>query len=95
MNYVVIGRDHESKGPERRQEHRAAHLEGAKKLKEEGKLLYAVALVEGGQMKGSVMVFDFPTKEEFMDWKAHEPYITGGVWDSVEVSECAVAPIFQ
>lgn len=94
MNYIVIARDH-ADGFERRQQQRTAHLEGAKKLKEAGKLLYAVALIEGGKMKGSVMVFDFPTEAEFNEWKANEPYITGKVWDSVEVSECAIPPIFS
>lgn len=94
MNYIVIGRDH-ADAFERRQQQRAAHLEGAKKLKEEGKLLYAVALVEGGKMKGSVMVFDFSSEAEFNEWKKNEPYVTGNVWDSIEVSECAVPSLFS
>lgn len=94
MNYIVIGRDH-ADGFERRQEQRAAHLDGARKLKEEGKLLYAVALIEDGKMKGSVMIFNFPSKAEFDEWKKNEPYITGNVWDRVEVSECAVPPLFS
>ncbi|RED99751.1 YciI family protein [Marinoscillum furvescens] len=94
MQYLVIGRDHATEGPQRRKEQRAAHLEGAKKLKEEGKLLYAVAMIEEGQMKGSVMVMDFDTPAELEAWKAEEPYITGGVWDQIEITECAVAPIF-
>lgn len=93
MNYLVIGRDYPD-GFDRRQQQRAAHLEGAKKLKEEGKLLYAVALIEAGKMKGSVMVFDFPTEAEFNEWKENEPYITGKVWDRVEVTECAIPPLF-
>lgn len=93
MHYLVIGRDY-ADGLEKRQQQRAAHLQGAKKLKEEGKLLYAVAIIEKGQMKGSVMVMNFATQAEFDGWKASEPYITGDVWEKVEVTECAIPPLF-
>lgn len=92
MQYIVIGRD--GKDPSKRQAQRPAHLEGAKKLKEEGRLLYAAAFMEAGQMKGSMMVMEFLTREELESWKRQEPYITGQVWETVEISECAVAPMF-
>ncbi len=94
MTYLVIGRDHKD-GFERRQQNRAAHLEGAKKLKEEGKLLYAVAILENGKMAGSVMVMNFDSEAELNDWKANEPYLTGNVWGSIEISEGAIAPLFS
>ncbi len=94
MNFLVIGRDG-ADAAERRQAQRQAHLEGAKKLKEEGKLLYAVAMIENGKMVGSVMVFNFETEAAFNEWKDNEPYVTGKVWESVEVTECAVPPIFS
>ena len=94
MNYLVIGRDHKD-AQERRQAQRSAHLAGAKALKESGNLLYAVALIEDGNMVGSVMVFDFETREAFDNWKDNEPYITGDVWGDVEITECAVPPIFK
>ena len=94
MNYLVIARDH-ANALERRMEHREAHLSGITKLKEEGKVLYAVAIKEDGNMVGSVMVFDFDTKEEFETWKANEPYITGNVWNEIEVKECAVPGLFS
>lgn len=94
MNYLVIARDQKD-ASERRLANREAHLAGASKLKEEGKLTYAVAMVEEGKMVGSVMVFNFETQEAFDLWKANEPYITGEVWGEVEVMECAVPPLFQ
>ena len=94
MNYLVIARDH-ANVLERRMEHREAHLSGVTKLKEEGKVLYAVAIKEEGNMVGSVMVFDFDTKEEFETWKTNEPYITGNVWNEIEVKECAVPGLFS
>jgi hypothetical protein len=93
MQYLIIGRDHPN-GFETRQKHRTAHLEGAKKLKEEGKLLYAVAMIENGKMVGSVMIMDFASLDELEEWKGTEPYITGGVWKDIEITECAIPPLF-
>lgn len=94
MTYLVIGRDHKD-GQERRQQQRTAHLEGAKRMKEEGKLVYAVAIIENEKMVGSVMVFNFESEAELNEWKSTEPYITGDVWETVEITQGAVAPIFS
>ena len=94
MVYLVIGKDHPD-AAERRKQNREGHLASAKKLKEEGKLLYAVAMMEQGAMVGSVMVMEFASDAEFNEWKASEPYITGNVWGSVEISEGAVPPLFR
>lgn len=94
MNYLVIGRDY-ADAAERRQACRADHLEGVKELKAQGKIAYAVAILEEGKMVGSVMVMSFETPAEFEAWKNTEPYITGKVWESIEVSECAIPPLFQ
>jgi uncharacterized protein YciI len=93
MHYLVIARDQED-AHQRRLSQRSAHLAGAAKLKEAGKLIYAVAMIEAGQMVGSVMVFNFDTPEEFEAYKKNEPYITGNVWGDLEVMECAVPPLF-
>lgn len=94
MNYIVIGRDYPD-SKDRRQAMRSAHLEDAKQMKADGKLLYAVALLEAGEMKGSVLIFDFESEKELDQWKAREPYITGKVWEHVEISACAIPPIFN
>lgn len=93
MHYLVIGRDG-ADALERRQEQRTAHLEGVKKMKEEGKILYAVAMIEQGKMVGSVMVMNFATTSELEEWKSTEPYVVGNVWDSIEITECAIPPLF-
>lgn len=94
MTYLVIGRDGKD-AAERRQAQRQAHLDGVAKLKEEGKIHYAVAILEGGKMVGSVMVFNFESEDELEAWKSSEPYIMGNVWDSVEITEAAIAPLFK
>ncbi|MEP4535307.1 MAG: YciI family protein [Cyclobacteriaceae bacterium] len=94
MNYLVIGRDSKD-AAERRQAQRQAHLDGVEKMKAEGKVLYALAMLDQGKMVGSVMVFDFNSPEELEAWKSSEPYITGKVWEDVEITECAIPPAFQ
>lgn len=94
MQYLIIARDHKN-GLERRLQHRQAHLDGAESLKREGKLLYGVAILENGQMSGSVMVMDFESEAELENWKATEPYLTGDVWENVEITECAVPSLFR
>ena len=93
MHSLVIGRDGKDAAP-RRQEQRPAHLEGVTKMKEEGKILYAVAMIEQGKMVGSVMVMNFASEAELEAWKSSEPYIAGNVWESVEITECAIPPLF-
>lgn len=93
MHYLVIGRDGKDASA-RRQEQRPAHLEGVKQMKAEGKIQYAVAMIEDGNMVGSVMVMNFASVAELEEWKSVEPYITGNVWESIEITECAIPPLF-
>jgi len=94
MQYLVIARDYPH-ALEKRMQHREAHLAGAQKMKEQGQLIYAVAMIEEGKMVGSVMVFDFESEGELKTWKQNEPYLLGQVWETVEITECAVPPLFQ
>ncbi len=93
MHYLVIGRDGKD-AADRRQSSRPAHLEGVKQLKEAGKILYAVAMIEQGKMVGSVMIMNFTSEADLEKWKSTEPYITENVWESVEITECAIPPLF-
>ncbi len=96
MQYLVIGRDGDDAGaPARRAAARAAHLEHASVATQEGKLLFATAMLnDAGTMIGSVMVFDFASREELDAWLAQEPYVLGKVWESIEVRRAAVGRAF-
>lgn len=63
---------------------REAHVEGAKKLMAEGKIINAGALIEEEQMVGSTLFVDFETEDELNDWLDNEPYVTNGVWNMEE-----------
>lgn len=93
MQFMVTAHDGKDPGaPARRQAAREAHLAGARKLKEEGKMLFGAALLDGdGNMIGSAMLVEFPTREDVDAWLAIDPYTTGGVWQDVSVVPCRVS----
>ena len=87
MQFVIIARDGtDPEAQTRRQAVRPAHLEGIRRYVEQGNILIGGAILdEVGNMVGSVLVADFPTREELDAWLTGDPYVTGGVWKEVEV----------
>ena len=83
MQFVITAYD----GPgmlEKRMEVRERHLENMKKLK--GKVVCAGGLLdEEGRMKGSVLVLDFPGREQLDEYLNTEPYYVEKVWTDVKV----------
>ncbi len=78
------GIDPEAK--DRRAAARPAHLERTAPYVESGQVLLGGAILdEAGDMIGSVVLADFPSREEIDRWLAGDPYVTGGVWQEIEV----------
>lgn len=96
MQFAVIARDFEDGGAiERRTACRAAHLAHGDEMRRQGQLLYAVAMLdESEKMVGSIMIVDFPAKDDLDCWLKVEPYIVGRVWEKVEITRCRVGPSF-
>jgi len=96
MQFLVIGYDGtDDKATERRMAVREAHLAGVTKMKEEGKAVYGVAILnDREQMIGSALVVDMPTRADVDAWLKTEPYVTGGVWKKIEVYPARVPPMF-
>jgi uncharacterized protein YciI len=94
MQWLIIARDGSDRGaPERRQAARPAHLENAARLQEQGHLLIGGALLDDdGRMVGSAAVAQFATREDLDAWLRTDPYVTGGVWQKIEVIPYRVAP---
>lgn len=88
MQFMVIGRDGTDPGAkQRRLDARDAHLEGAKKLKAEGKFLAGGAMLnEQGDMIGSTLYLEFESQAELDNWIANDPYTKQGVWKEVETT---------
>lgn len=89
MQYLVIAYDNEG-ALEKRLEVRDAHVEGAKKLMQEGKIIDAGALIEEDQMVGSTLYVDFENDEEINEWLENEPYVINNVWN---MDEFQIVPV--
>ena len=79
---------------ERRMNVRSFHLEGAKKLKENGNFIIGGAMLdEEGKMIGSTMILQFENPSELQDWIDNEPYLLQKVWEKFEVKPFRVANV--
>jgi uncharacterized protein YciI len=93
--YVIIARDgNDEEALARRMAVRPNHLAGAAKLKANNQYIMGGAILsEDGTMEGSVMMLQFETEAAFTEWYNNEPYITGGVWQQIEVKPFRVADV--
>lgn len=96
MQFLIIARDGKDEhAAARRQAARPAHLAMSEEAHARHEQLFGVALLDDhGQMRGSMMVVEFPSRAELDAWLAQEPYVTGKVWQRVEVVPCQVGPTF-
>jgi uncharacterized protein len=79
---------------ERRMNNRPAHFENARKLKATGNFIMGGAMLnDEGKMIGSTMVMQFETKEQLQQWLDTEPYITGKVWEKMDLRSFRVADV--
>ena len=94
MQFIVIAHDGtDEKALERRLAVREAHLKSARQMFDSGKWLYAAGILsDDGKMIGSMIVCDFPSREELEQWLKEEPYVVGNVWKQINVNRAQVAP---
>ena len=87
MEYLVIARDGNDDGAiERRRDTRPLHLEAIAPLVDAGKVLVGGAILnDEGEMVGSMLLVDFPDREDVDAWIRQDPYVTEGVWREIEV----------
>lgn len=97
MQFMVIAYDGtDEKAMDRRLAVREEHLESVKRRFKSGEHLYGAAILDdAGKMIGSIMIVDYPSREELNKWLENEPYIVGDVWRKIEVKPCKVAPLFE
>jgi len=93
MQYLVLAYDGtDDEAPARRQKARTAHLAKAQEMKAARALLYGAALLDDdGRMIGSAILVDFAHRADLDRWLATDPYVTGGVWHTIEVKPCRVS----
>lgn len=93
--YLVTGYDFQDDAAlDRRMAVRPQHLEGVKKLKAEGNYVIGGAMLSAeGRMIGSTMIVQFETLADLNAWQESEVYITGKVWEKVDVKPFKVAEV--
>ena len=87
MQFVVIGRDGTDEGAlERRMAARESHIAAFKEGLEKGQNVLGGALLnESEGMCGSLMVVEFPDRAALDEWLKADPYVTGHVWQDIEI----------
>jgi uncharacterized protein len=87
VEFLVVARDGTDEGAlERRQLTRPTHLAGIGPLVESGNVLVGGAILsDTGDMVGSMLLVEFPGREDVDAWLARDPYVTNGVWREIEV----------
>jgi uncharacterized protein len=95
--YVLTAYDHtDADAPQRRLNVRPHHLDKVRELKANGNYIAGGAILDDkDQMVGSVMIVQFDTDEQLEAWKNNDPYVTGGVWDTIDVKPFRLANIDQ
>jgi uncharacterized protein YciI len=94
--FIVVAYDAKDEGAyERRLTVRQAHVASITQLREEGKILCGIAITDDNEkMIGSVVVTNFPSRDEFDAWLAKEPYVIGKVWENITVLNGQIGPSF-
>ena len=87
MLYVVHAYDYsDEQAPERRLTARPLHLDRARALKASGNFVLGGALLSPDErMIGSMMVVDFDDEPQLRAWLDTDPYVTGRVWEKIDV----------
>ncbi len=91
MLYCIIGTDHPNSLPLRKQA-RPGHLQRVETLRDQGRLILAgpnpaIDSPDPGEAGfcGSLIVAEFGSLEEARAWADADPYVSAGVYASVEV----------
>ena len=95
MQFLVLAHDGtDADAPARRQRMRAEHLAAAGRLRAHGNFIMGVAILDPqGQMIGSAVVLEFPDRAQLDAYLARDPYVTGNVWQRIEVQPFRVADV--
>jgi len=95
MQFLLIA--HDGTDPDalnRRMAVRPEHLGKIAGLRKNGEFLFGGAILDDeGNMIGSMIVYDFPDRKSLEESLKEEPYITGGVWEKIEISPFRLANI--
>ena len=95
MQFMVTAFDYtDPDALQRRMDHRETHLAGVRELIAQGRFLSGGAILDdGGRMIGSTLHLDFPDRATLDAHLAADPYISGKVWERIEVRPIRLVPL--
>lgn len=96
MQYLILAYDGTDPGAlNRRLAVRPRHLEVARAMADAGTLREGGALLdEEGRMVGSMAIVEFADRADLDRWLETDPYVTGGVWQDIQVRPYRRAPLW-
>jgi uncharacterized protein len=94
VQFIVLGYDGKDKDATARRQ--KAHIDLGEKLRQSGNMWYGAALLDDeGNMNGSMIFVDFPSRKDLDAWLENEPYVIGKVWKKIEILPCNVRDPWQ
>lgn len=96
-HYLVVAYDGtDPEAMNRRLAARPAHFEGMKPMVESGEAVSGGAILDdAGRMIGSAMMVNFKDRAALDAWLQRDPYVTGKVWERIEVTPMLIAGVPQ
>jgi uncharacterized protein len=96
MQFLLIGYDGtDPEALDRRLAVRDQHIALGDQLRDAGHMLYGGAILDDdGKMIASVLILDYPSREELDAWLKVEPYVLGKVWEKIDIRPFRVGPSF-
>ncbi len=96
MEFIIIAKDGtDAQALERRMAAREGHIAHSNNAAKSGEQIMAAAMLdESEKMNGSVMVVNFDDRPALDAWLKVESYVTGNVWQDIQVIPCKLAPAF-
>ena len=83
MQFIIRAYDGEGM-LDKRMEVRPRHLEGMTKIRDH--IICAGGLLDdAGKMKGSVLIMEYPDRDDVDRYIANEPYVLEHVWEKIEI----------
>jgi uncharacterized protein YciI len=97
MQFLILAYDAtDNDAINRRMTARTAHVATIDKYKASGNMHMGAAILDDAEkMIGSCIIAEFLDRAELDGWLAEEPYITGKVWERIQVMPCQIGPSFQ
>jgi hypothetical protein len=95
MQFVVTALDHtDADALQRRLANREAHIAGARKLIAEKRFLSGGAILDDtDRMIGSTLHLDFPDRASLEQYLQQDPYVSGRVWDRIDIRPARFLPL--